>query len=107
MQGEDVIFPIILRHGRRLWNLRVMQAEIKLCLRLSIGAVALCMHRIHAAFRSVPNGPNIPVRFFITNSSGYNLELHVYQEVEDPLTGEVLFLHTRLAVAVLYSVCFL
>ncbi|XP_062514869.1 acetyl-CoA carboxylase-like [Corticium candelabrum] len=68
---ENVIFPIILRHGRRLWNLRVMQAEIKLCL------------------RSVPNGPNIPVRFFITNSSGYNLELHVYQEVEDPLTGEL------------------
>lgn len=33
-QGEEVIFPIILRHGRRLWNLRVIQAEIKLNLRL-------------------------------------------------------------------------
>jgi acetyl-CoA carboxylase/biotin carboxylase 1 len=72
-KGEDVIFPIVLRHGRRLWNLRVTQAEIKLCL------------------RSVPNGVNIPVRFFITNSSGFNLEMHVYKEVEDPRTGELVF----------------
>ncbi|XP_065833896.1 acetyl-CoA carboxylase-like isoform X2 [Oscarella lobularis] len=67
--AQNFILPIVLRHGKRLWNLRVMQAEIKLSIRLQ------------------PNGSLIPVRLFVTNESGFNLEMQIYTEVRDPKTG--------------------
>ncbi|XP_065669761.1 acetyl-CoA carboxylase isoform X2 [Hydra vulgaris] len=70
---EDSIRTIVLRHGLRLWKLRVLKAECKMIVRLT------------------PDGPRIPLRLFLSNESGYSLEFHTYKEVLDPDTGILVF----------------
>lgn len=66
---------MVMRYGSRLWKLRVLQAELKINIRLT------------------PNGNAIPVRLFLTNESGYYLDISLYKEVTDPSSGQVGTLH--------------
>uniref|UniRef100_A0A803VTR9 acetyl-CoA carboxylase n=1 Tax=Ficedula albicollis TaxID=59894 RepID=A0A803VTR9_FICAL len=57
----------------RLWKLRVLQAELKINIRLT------------------PTGRAIPIRLFLTNESGYYLDISLYKEVTDSRTGQIMF----------------
>lgn len=62
---------MVMRYGSRLWKLRVLQAELKMYIRLT------------------PSGNSIPIRLFITNESGYYLDISLYKEVTDSGSGQV------------------
>ncbi|XP_029189065.2 LOW QUALITY PROTEIN: acetyl-CoA carboxylase-like [Acropora millepora] len=70
---EESIRHIVTRYGRRLWKLRVLQAEMKVTIRLT------------------PTGKKIPLRVFMSNGSGYYLDFNIYREVTDPRTGQIVF----------------
>jgi acetyl-CoA carboxylase / biotin carboxylase 1 len=65
------IIPICL--GLRLWKLRILQAELKMTIRLT------------------SNSERIPVRIFLTYESGYYLDISLYREVTNPTTGQTTF----------------
>ncbi|GFR07112.1 acetyl-CoA carboxylase [Trichonephila clavata] len=60
---------MVMRYGPRLWKLRVLQAELKMTIRLT--PTAKCM----------------PIRLYLANESGYYLDMNLYKEVTDPVTG--------------------
>lgn len=60
---------MVMRYGPRLWKIRVLQAELKMTIRLT--PTAKCM----------------PIRLFLANESGYYLDMNLYKEVTDPVTG--------------------
>lgn len=62
---------MVMRYGSRLWKLRVLQAEVKINI------------------RETTAGSAIPIRLFITNESGYYLDISLYKEVTDPRSGNV------------------
>lgn len=64
---------MVMRYGPRLWKLRVLQAELRMTI------------------RTTPNGKCTPFRLFLANESGYYLDMHIYKEVRDPLTGAMKF----------------
>ncbi|XP_068167308.1 acetyl-CoA carboxylase isoform X2 [Antennarius striatus] len=70
---EQSVRSMVMRYGSRLWKLRVLQAELKINIRLT------------------PTGNAIPVRLFLTNESGYYLDISLYEEVTDPSSGQVMF----------------
>lgn len=69
---EETVRNIVLRYGSRLWNLRIMQAELKVTIRFS------------------PDGRQFPIRLFLTNESGYYLDISMYKEVTEPKSGAVM-----------------
>ncbi|CAB1319436.1 unnamed protein product [Coregonus sp. 'balchen'] len=70
---EESVRAMVMRYGCRLWKLRVLQAELKINIRLT------------------PTGTAIPIHLFLTNESGYNLDISLYKEVTDPTTGQIMF----------------
>lgn len=62
---------MVMRYGSRLWKLRVLQAEVKINIRQTTA------------------GSAVPIRLFITNESGYYLDISLYKEVTDPRSGNV------------------
>nr|DBA22859.1 TPA: hypothetical protein GDO54_013851 [Pyxicephalus adspersus] len=70
---EESVRSMVMRYGSRLWKLRVLQAEVKINIRLT------------------PTGKAIPIRLFLTNESGYYLDISLYKEVTDPSTGHIMF----------------
>uniref|UniRef100_A0A8C1VF04 acetyl-CoA carboxylase n=1 Tax=Cyprinus carpio TaxID=7962 RepID=A0A8C1VF04_CYPCA len=68
---EESVRSMVMRYGSRLWKLRVLQAELKINIRLT------------------PTGKQIPIRLFLTNESGYYLDISLYKEVTDSHTGQV------------------
>lgn len=64
---------MVMRYGSRLWKLRVLQAELRMAIRLT------------------PSGPCTPYRLFLANESGYYLDMHLYREVLDNNTGQLKF----------------
>ncbi|XP_054466487.1 acetyl-CoA carboxylase isoform X1 [Anoplopoma fimbria] len=70
---EESVRSMVMRYGSRLWKLRVMQAELKINIRLT------------------PTGNAIPVRLFLTNESGYYLDISLYNEVTNPSSGQIMF----------------
>jgi len=62
---------MVMRYGSRLWKLRVLQAELKINIRLTL------------------TGHTIPIRLFLTNESGYYLDISLYKEVTEPRTRQV------------------
>ncbi|XP_064322282.1 acetyl-CoA carboxylase 2 isoform X2 [Phalacrocorax carbo] len=70
---EESVRSMVMRYGSRLWKLRVLQAEVKINIRLT------------------PTATAIPIRLFLTNESGYYLDISLYKEVRDPGTGSALF----------------
>lgn len=62
---------MVMRYGSRLWKLRVLQAEVKINI------------------RQTTTGSAVPIRLFITNESGYYLDISLYKEVTDPRSGNV------------------
>uniref|UniRef100_A0A803TG53 acetyl-CoA carboxylase n=1 Tax=Anolis carolinensis TaxID=28377 RepID=A0A803TG53_ANOCA len=70
---EESVRSMVMRYGRRLWRLRVLQAEVKINIRRS------------------PSDPALPVRLFLTDESGYRLDISLYREVYDPSTGSIMF----------------
>lgn len=70
-QIEESVRSMVMRYGSRLWKLRVLQAEVKINIRLT------------------PTATAIPIRLFLTNESGYYLDISLYKEVKDPGTGSV------------------
>ena len=69
----DTARDFVIRYGHRLWKLRVLQAELKFII------------------RPQPGGKTIQYRLFISNESGYLLDVALYQEVTDMKTGLVMF----------------
>ncbi|XP_053336754.1 acetyl-CoA carboxylase 2 isoform X2 [Clarias gariepinus] len=70
---EESVRSMVMRYGRRLWKLRVLQAELKINIRLT------------------PSGGTVPIRLFLTNENGYYLDISLYQEVTDTATGQIMF----------------
>ncbi|XP_071847877.1 acetyl-CoA carboxylase-like isoform X3 [Apostichopus japonicus] len=71
---ESSLQEMVMRYGPRLWKLRVLQAELKVSVRL-------------------PNEDRpVAFRVFVTNESGYNLDISTYQEEVDPVTQQVKFI---------------
>ncbi|XP_051924733.1 acetyl-CoA carboxylase isoform X2 [Hippocampus zosterae] len=70
---EESVRFMVMRYGSRLWKLRVLQAELKINIRLT------------------PTGLAIPIRLFLTNESGYYLDISLYKEVTDPGSGQIMF----------------
>ncbi|OWK61182.1 Acetyl-CoA carboxylase 2 [Lonchura striata] len=70
---EESVRSMVMRYGSRLWKLRVLQAEVKINIRLT------------------PTATAIPIRLFLTNESGYYLDISLYKEVRDPSTGNIMF----------------
>ncbi|KFM10627.1 Acetyl-CoA carboxylase 2, partial [Aptenodytes forsteri] len=70
---EESVRSMVMRYGTRLWKLRVLQAEVKINIRLT------------------PTATAIPIRLFLTNESGYYLDISLYKEVRDPSTGSIMF----------------
>ncbi|XP_063060931.1 acetyl-CoA carboxylase-like isoform X2 [Engraulis encrasicolus] len=62
---KEAVRLMVMRYGSRLWRLRVLQAELKINIRLS------------------PCEETIPIRIFLTNESGYYLDISLYKEVTD------------------------
>ncbi|NXD12598.1 ACACB carboxylase, partial [Nothocercus nigrocapillus] len=76
---EESVRSMVMRYGSRLWKLRVLQAEVKINIRLT------------------PTAAAIPIRLFITNESGYYLDISLYKEVRDLGTGSVSAAQTLIA----------
>ncbi|XP_043910511.1 acetyl-CoA carboxylase 1 isoform X2 [Protopterus annectens] len=70
---EESVRSMVMRYGSRLWKLRVLQAELKINIRLT------------------PTGKAIPIRLFLTNESGYYLDISLYKEVTDARTNQIMF----------------
>ncbi|XP_056677579.1 acetyl-CoA carboxylase 2 isoform X2 [Monodelphis domestica] len=70
---EESVRSMVMRYGSRLWKLRVLQAEVKINIRMT------------------PTGTAIPIRLFLTNESGYYLDISLYKEVTDPRSGNIMF----------------
>jgi acetyl-CoA carboxylase carboxyltransferase component len=70
---EESVRSMVLKYGLRLWKLRVLQAELKMTLRFT------------------PDGEKVPIRIFLTNESGYYLDISLYREITDKTTGEITF----------------
>ncbi|KAG8122672.1 hypothetical protein E2320_018246, partial [Naja naja] len=60
---EESVRSMVMRYGSRLWKLRVLQAELKINIQLT------------------PSGKAIPIRLFLTNESGYYLDISLYKEI--------------------------
>ncbi|XP_078277863.1 acetyl-CoA carboxylase 2 isoform X2 [Rhinoraja longicauda] len=74
MKIEKSVHDMVMRYGSRLWKLRVLQAELKINIRLT------------------PTEKAIPIRLFLTNESGYYLDMSLYKEVVNARTGQIMFL---------------
>ncbi|XP_077016210.1 acetyl-CoA carboxylase 2 isoform X2 [Tamandua tetradactyla] len=70
---KESVRSMVMRYGSRLWKLRVLQAEVKINIRQS------------------STGTAVPIRLFITNESGYYLDISLYEEVPDPKSGNIMF----------------
>ncbi|CAC5416437.1 ACACA [Mytilus coruscus] len=70
---EETVRSMVMRYGARLWKMRVLHAELKFVIRLSPGAQRL------------------PIRLFLTNESGYYLDISLYREETDSRTGQIMF----------------
>ncbi|XP_063925251.1 acetyl-CoA carboxylase isoform X2 [Zophobas morio] len=70
---EEAVTSMVMRYGPRLWKLRVLQAELKMIIRLA------------------PNSPTQTIRLCLANDSGYYLDINMYTEVVDPDTGVIKF----------------
>ncbi|XP_051952491.1 acetyl-CoA carboxylase-like isoform X1 [Xyrauchen texanus] len=70
---EESVRSMVMRYGSRLWKLRVLQAELKINI------------------RHTTTGDAIPIRLFLTNESGYYLDISLYKEVTDPTAGQIMF----------------
>ncbi|XP_031193342.1 acetyl-CoA carboxylase 2 isoform X3 [Mastomys coucha] len=70
---EESVRAMVMRYGSRLWKLRVLQAEVKINIRQTTSDSA------------------IPIRLFITNESGYYLDISLYREVTDSRSGNIMF----------------
>ncbi|XP_048411956.1 acetyl-CoA carboxylase 2 isoform X2 [Stegostoma tigrinum] len=71
---EKSVRDMVMRYGSRLWKLRVLQAELKINIRLT------------------PTGKVIPIRLLLTNESGYYLDMSLYKEVTNARTGQIMFI---------------
>ncbi|XP_072921977.1 acetyl-CoA carboxylase 2 [Hemitrygon akajei] len=74
MKIEKSVHEMVMRYGSRLWKLRVMQAELKINIRLT------------------PTGNAIPIRLLLTNESGYYLDMSLYKEVANARTRQIMFI---------------
>ncbi|XP_055002917.1 acetyl-CoA carboxylase 2 isoform X1 [Sorex araneus] len=70
---EEAVRSMVMRYGSRLWKLRVLQAEVKINIREST------------------SGKAVPIRLFLTNESGYYLDISLYEEVTDQRSGNIMF----------------
>ncbi|XP_058387618.1 acetyl-CoA carboxylase 2 isoform X2 [Diceros bicornis minor] len=70
---EESVRSMVMRYGSRLWKLRVLQAEVKINIRQTTADSAA------------------PIRLFITNESGYYLDISLYREVTDSRSGNIMF----------------
>ncbi|XP_059157454.1 acetyl-CoA carboxylase-like isoform X2 [Physella acuta] len=71
----ETVRNMIMRYGSRLWKLRVLNAELKFTIRIT----------------GAGGGTSFPIRVFITNESGYYLDISLYKEVTDSRTGQIMF----------------
>lgn len=71
----ETVRTFIMRYGSRLWKLRVLHAELKFTIRLTSGVTTT----------------SFPIRLFVTNESGYYLDISLYREVTDTRTGQIMF----------------
>ncbi|XP_063969750.1 acetyl-CoA carboxylase-like isoform X1 [Lytechinus pictus] len=85
VKATDSLRNMISRYGSRLWKLRILQAELKLNVKLNA------------------HSPLLPIRIFVTNESGYRLDISTYREETDPSTGLVKFVSYGMRKGVLHG----
>ncbi|WAR06945.1 ACAC-like protein [Mya arenaria] len=64
---EETVYNMVMRYGPRLLKLRVLSAELKFSIRVG--------------------GQTFPIRFYLTNESGYYLNISLYREVAEEHSG--------------------
>ncbi|CAF4326884.1 unnamed protein product [Rotaria socialis] len=69
----ESVRTMVLRYGLRLWKLRILQAELKMTIRIT------------------PDSERIPFRVFLTYESGYHLDISLYREETNQATGQTIF----------------
>eukprot|EP00105_Crassostrea_gigas_P046074 XP_019930222.1 PREDICTED: acetyl-CoA carboxylase-like [Crassostrea gigas] len=70
---EETVRAMVMRYGSRLMKMRVLNAELKFTIKFA------------------SSDTSIPIRLFLTNESGYYLDMSMYKEVTDQNTGQVMF----------------
>ncbi|XP_052810901.1 acetyl-CoA carboxylase-like isoform X2 [Mya arenaria] len=67
---EETVYNMVMRYGPRLLKLRVLSAELKFSIRVG--------------------GQTFPIRFYLTNESGYYLNISLYREVAEEHSGLIM-----------------
>ncbi|XP_062586701.1 acetyl-CoA carboxylase-like [Saccostrea cucullata] len=67
---EETVRAMAMRYGSRLMKIRVLIAELKFTIKFAC------------------SDTSIPIRLFLTNESGYYLDMSIYREVTDPNMGQ-------------------
>uniref|UniRef100_A0A8W8JHP3 Acetyl-CoA carboxylase n=1 Tax=Magallana gigas TaxID=29159 RepID=A0A8W8JHP3_MAGGI len=70
---EETVRAMVMRYGSRLMKMRVLNAELKFTIKFA------------------SSDTSIPIRLYLTNESGYYLDMSMYKEVTDQNTGQVMF----------------
>ncbi|XP_078337630.1 acetyl-CoA carboxylase-like isoform X9 [Crassostrea virginica] len=70
---EETVRAMVMRYGSRLMKMRVLNAELKFTIKFA------------------SSNTSIPIRLYLTNESGYYLDMSMYREVTDQNTGQVMF----------------
>ncbi|XP_062620610.1 acetyl-CoA carboxylase-like [Saccostrea cucullata] len=70
---EETVRAMVMRYGSRLMKMRVLNAELKFTIKFA------------------SSDTSIPIRLYLTNESGYYLDMSMYREVTDPNMGQVMF----------------
>ncbi|CAL8094882.1 unnamed protein product [Orchesella dallaii] len=70
---EESVCNMVPRYGPRIWKLRVVQAELKMTIRMT------------------PTSKTMPIRLCLANESGYYLNINLYKEFNDPQSGLIKF----------------
>ncbi|KAK3098334.1 hypothetical protein FSP39_018526, partial [Pinctada imbricata] len=70
---EETVRSMVMRYGHRLMKLRVLNAELKFTIKFA------------------SSDTSFPIRLFLTNESGYYLDMSLYREITDSRTGQIMF----------------
>lgn len=76
---------------RTFRTLLIFRQKLKIILLLFIFKLILVSSLFYFNGRLSPESPIMNLRLFLSNESGYSLDIHTYQEVQDPKTGKTTF----------------
>ena len=81
---------LVAQYGVRLLKLRVTEAEIKSIIRCPPHKTVVVLIMIFIDCRLTPMGKNMHVRVFLSSDNTFTVTTHMYREIEEARSGEVL-----------------